>query len=273
MYRIFIAVRIARCCLGNTVVHAAVVTILVTFALSQKVSKLFCICLTFLDSVTLYNNLFDKLPEEEIQPQPCDVQHAPGSWQNCLLSCPWKPPNPIQSPACLFWKIWKCKNFWKKNPSDILHQGFYVQMLEPAAPPGFCMGPDSCRRSACTSPGVYRGSRSLGQIRQEQEEVADDSWMLHPCRAPFPWKLLWYQGRTNVPICCLCCKSAECFPLGLLLKVRALKLKVFDLFWYWERGLLNWRETTQDPLPGQALLACQLQTAAKSLEMAEMWRQ
>lgn len=79
VYRIFIAVRIVSCCLGNTVVHAAVVTILVTFALSQKVSKLFCICLTFLDSVTLYNNLFDKLPEEEIKLQPRNVQHAPES--------------------------------------------------------------------------------------------------------------------------------------------------------------------------------------------------
>lgn len=48
--------------------HAAVVTVLVTSALSQTVSKLFCICLTFFDSVTLYNNMFDKLPEKEIKP-------------------------------------------------------------------------------------------------------------------------------------------------------------------------------------------------------------
>lgn len=136
------------CCLGNTVVHAAVVTILVTFALSQKVSKLCCICLTFLDSVTPYNNPFDKLPEEEIKPQPRSVQHAPESWLNHLLSCPRKPPNPIQSPACLFQKIWKCKNSWKKL--SLFSIRTYICRCwgqpETAAPPGLRMGPESRRK-------------------------------------------------------------------------------------------------------------------------------
>lgn len=48
--------------------HAAVVTVLVTSPLSQMVSKLFCICLTFFDSVTLCNNMFDKLWEKKIKP-------------------------------------------------------------------------------------------------------------------------------------------------------------------------------------------------------------
>lgn len=181
------------CCRGNTVVHTAVVTILVNFALSQKVSKLFCICLTFLGSVTLYNVLFDKL-EEEIELQPHNVQHAPMSWLNHLLSCPWKPPNSIQSPSCLFQKTGKCKSFWKSLSI------FYIRASmcrcwgqhETAAPPGFCMGAESCRQiSACASLGLC--SCSLGQPWQEQQEVPGDAWLLYPCRAHFPWKLLWYQ--------------------------------------------------------------------------------
>lgn len=167
------------CCLGNTVVHAAVVTVLVTSALSQKVSKLFCICLTFFDSVTLYNTMFDKLPEEEIKPQPHNAQNAPEilteSAVFLALEASKATFNPL--PACLekYWNIRSfAKNFWY-TPSELLPAGA-----------GDRLGPRLLLVCACeqTSAGMRPGSGlwAAGGIQQEQSTAAG-AWVLCPSRA------------------------------------------------------------------------------------------